>query len=75
MMDKHSEPFFPHRRTADGNFQSICLTCLKTVGISNSDAELTELDKAHKCKAVPYSARVPRPDRNGLRRNWRDVQK
>jgi hypothetical protein len=74
-MDNKSQPFFPHRRTADGNLQSICLTCLKTVGISDSDAELSELDRAHRCKAVPYSARITRPDRNGLRRDRPDLQK
>jgi hypothetical protein len=68
-MDRQSAPFFPHRRLEDGNLQSICLTCLKTVGVSSSDEELTRLEKNHKCKAVPYSARVPRPDRNGLRRD------
>lgn len=72
-MDKQSAPFFPHRRLEDGYLQSICLTCLKTVGVSNSDAELTKLDKAHRCKAVPYSARVPRPNRN--HRDWADAQK
>ena len=74
-MDRQSAPFFPHRRLEDGNLQSICLTCLKTVGVSSSDEELTRLEKNHKCKAVPYSARVPRPDRNGLRRDWPDLRK
>ncbi|MBB5342249.1 hypothetical protein HDF10_000199 [Edaphobacter lichenicola] len=73
-MDKKTEPFFPHRRMADGNFQSICLTCLRTIGVSDSDEELTKLDRAHKCKAVPYSARVPRPDRAGNRLDWPDAQ-
>jgi hypothetical protein len=74
-MDKQSAPFFPHRRMADGSLQSVCLTCLRTVGVSTSDAELSELDKAHKCKAVPYSARVPRPNRIGNHRDWTEVQK
>jgi hypothetical protein len=73
-MDKKAEPFFPHRRIEDGNLQSICLTCLKIVGVSRSDAELTELDRAHKCKAVPYSARVPRPDKTGNRLNVSNPQ-
>jgi len=62
-VDKKPQPFFPHRKMADGTLQSICLTCLKTVGESKSDAQLTALDKAHKCKAVPYSARTPRANR------------
>ena len=73
-MDKPAAPFFPHRRMMDGNLQSICLTCLRTVGVSNSDAELTKLDKAHKCKAVPYSARVPRHNRIGNHPDWTDAQ-
>jgi hypothetical protein len=73
-MDKQSAPFFPHRRMTDGSLQSICLTCLRTVGISTSDAELSELDKAHKCKAVPYSARVPRPHRIGNHPDWTDAE-
>jgi len=73
-MDKQSAPFFPHRRLEDGNLQSICLTCLKSVGVSSSDEELTKLDKAHKCKAVPYSARVPRPNRIGNHPDWTDAQ-
>ncbi|NYF91174.1 hypothetical protein HDF08_003276 [Edaphobacter lichenicola] len=66
-MDKKTEPFFPHRRIQDGNLQSICLTCLRTVGVSKLEEELNELDRAHRCKAVPYSARVPRPNRSGNR--------
>jgi hypothetical protein len=73
-MDKQSAPFFPHRRMADGRLQSICLTCLRTVGVSVYDEELSELDKAHKCRAVPYSARVPRPHRTGDHPDWTDAQ-
>jgi hypothetical protein len=73
-MGKQSAPFFPHRRLEDGYLQSICLTCLKTVGVSSSEEELTRLDRAHKCKAVPYSARVPRPNRIGNHPGWTDAQ-
>ena len=73
-MDKQPAPFFPHRRLEDGNLQSICLTCLKTVGVSTSDEELVKLERAHKCKAVPYSARVPRHNRIGNHLDWKDAQ-
>jgi hypothetical protein len=72
-MDK-TKPFFPHRRVADGNLQSICLTCLRTVGISKSDEELTKLDQAHQCQAVPYSAREPRRKAVGNQTDWPDAQ-
>jgi hypothetical protein len=40
---------FPHRRNADGTFDSICMNCFLTVSHSKSEAELAESDKNHIC--------------------------
>jgi hypothetical protein len=69
-----SAPFFPHRRLADGRFQSICLECLATVGIAESDKDLSELDKAHVCSSVYSSKRgiggtIVIPAKTALRAN------
>jgi hypothetical protein len=55
-MVHQSTPFFPHRRLPDGKLQSICLSCLATVGIRDSHKELAELDKAHVCNSI-YSSK------------------
>jgi hypothetical protein len=42
-------PFFPHRRNADGSFDSICLKCLLTIAKAKTEAELDRHDKNHVC--------------------------
>jgi hypothetical protein len=45
------EPFFPHRRNRDGSYDSICLTCLATVGSAGTQEELVQCDKEHVCES------------------------
>jgi hypothetical protein len=40
---------FPHRRNADGTFESICINCFLTVGHARSEAELAESEENHIC--------------------------
>jgi hypothetical protein len=42
--------FYPHRRNPDGSFYSLCLDCLATVAVANSEAELAEYDSKHVCE-------------------------
>jgi hypothetical protein len=42
-------PLFPHRRNADGSFDSICLKCLLTIAKAKTEAELDRHDKNHVC--------------------------
>lgn len=41
--------FYPHRRTNDGSYISICLQCFATVARSLAEEELAEHDKGHVC--------------------------
>ena len=41
--------FYPHRRTNDGSYISICLRCFATVARSMAEGELAEHDKRHVC--------------------------
>ena len=42
-------PFYPHRKNSNGNYDSICLTCLAAIGSSKDEEELRELEKDHSC--------------------------
>ncbi len=42
-------PFFPHRRNADGSFDSICLKCLLTIANERTETDLTKHEKHHVC--------------------------
>ena len=48
---KPSEPPFPHRINGDGTFDSICPRCFVTVGTSNNEAELEQMEAAHICES------------------------
>jgi hypothetical protein len=52
--------FYPHKRNKDGSYESVCMNCFQTVGTSQSEEELTELDKAHTCSPSPLSQRGTR---------------
>jgi hypothetical protein len=41
---------FAHRRNADASFDSICLGCFLTVGSTQVDAALKDLESAHQCE-------------------------
>jgi hypothetical protein len=38
---------YPHRRNADGSYDSICTTCFATVARSPAEVGLTEGERAH----------------------------
>ena len=40
---------FAHRQNADGTFDSICLSCDRTVASAQSEAELSKGEKEHSC--------------------------
>jgi hypothetical protein len=40
---------FPHRRNADGSYDSICPECFLTAARAKSEEELTTLEKKHVC--------------------------
>jgi hypothetical protein len=42
-------PFFPHRRNADGSFDSICLKCLLTIATARTEADLKRHEENHIC--------------------------
>ena len=42
-------PFFPHRRKADGSFDSICLKCLLTIASARTEADLKRHEENHIC--------------------------
>ena len=44
-----TEVGFTHRKNADGTFDSICLSCFRTVGSANIESELTESERQHIC--------------------------
>jgi hypothetical protein len=40
---------YPHRKTTDGSYISICMSCLATVARTKTEARLEELEKSHVC--------------------------
>ena len=48
MIELH-ERFFPRRQNPNGTFDSICLTCFKTVATVSMEEDLTEFDRQHVC--------------------------
>jgi hypothetical protein len=51
-------PYFPHRRNADGSFDSICLKCLLTIANAPTEAGLAKHDKYHACNPSILSQRA-----------------
>jgi hypothetical protein len=43
---------FKHVEGPGGTFESICMQCLLTVGITSSKAELASTEKKHHCKVT-----------------------
>jgi hypothetical protein len=41
--------FYPHRKTTDGSYVSICMRCLAKVARAKAEAGLEELEKTHVC--------------------------
>jgi hypothetical protein len=41
--------FYPHRKTTDGSYVSICMRCLATVARTKAESRLEELEKNHLC--------------------------
>jgi hypothetical protein len=50
--------FYPQRRTPDGRFDSICLTCFATITTATTERELLKNQKRHVCNPVTLSQRV-----------------
>jgi hypothetical protein len=48
---------FPHRRNADGSYDSICPTCFLTASHAASEAELAAQDGEHVCRMTLLSQR------------------
>jgi hypothetical protein len=40
---------FPHRQNTDGSYDSICPSCLRTIGTKTNEAELAEEERRHVC--------------------------
>jgi hypothetical protein len=40
---------YTRRQYSDGSFDSICMTCYRTVGRAPNEDALTVLEKEHKC--------------------------
>jgi hypothetical protein len=40
---------FPHRFNPDGTFDSICITCFRTIAMSEKEADLAAAEEAHAC--------------------------
>jgi hypothetical protein len=49
---------FPHRRTADGSFASICVSCLVTVDKQRNEEELSKAEMAHVCDPILLNERA-----------------
>jgi len=45
-------PIYPHRRTKDGSYISICLRCLERVARCKAEADLAKHDKSHICDST-----------------------
>jgi hypothetical protein len=48
---------YPHRRNADGSYDSICLTCFLTASHAATEAELATQDSTHVCGSSLLSQR------------------
>jgi hypothetical protein len=48
---------YPHRRNADGSYDSICLTCFQTASHAASEAALATQDSTHVCSLSLLSQR------------------
>jgi hypothetical protein len=49
MMARLAGSRFPHRRNADGSYDSICIVCLATVASTLKEERLYFLESAHVC--------------------------
>lgn len=47
-----ARPTFPHRRNADGTYDSICTKCFVTVASTNNEADLLKAEEAHICSGL-----------------------
>jgi hypothetical protein len=59
MPDLHHFPF-PHRKNADGSYDSICPFCYRTVASQPTEDDLAEDEQRHVCKVgdLPKKKRV-----------------
>lgn len=65
--------FYPHRRTNDGSYISICLRCFATVARSMAEGELAEHDKGHVCDQAsgPYrDCLAASSEANAVQSSW-----
>jgi len=44
---------YTHRKTVDGAWDSICMTCFQTAATSVTEPELRESEPLHKCYGSP----------------------
>ena len=54
---------FPHRRNRDGSFDSICMTCFRTVATKYKETELNDAEKDHTCERSAVAQRGGGPMR------------
>jgi hypothetical protein len=43
---------FPHRKNADGTYDSICIACFVTVARVKAEIDLRQFESAHICEPV-----------------------
>jgi len=47
---------YTHRKNSDGSFDSICMSCDRTVGSTPTEEKLADLERAHVCSAASMLA-------------------
>ena len=48
---------YPHRRNADGSYDSVCMTCFATVASAKTEDELLPYERKHICAISALSQR------------------
>jgi hypothetical protein len=48
-MTESATSMFPHRKNADGTWDSICPDCLRTIAREENIADLDTLERTHDC--------------------------
>ena len=50
-------PIYPHRRTKDGSYISICMRCFERIARCKTEDELAEYDQSHICDSTLLAER------------------
>lgn len=62
MLSDYKSEKFAHRATPSGTFDSICLTCFRTIATVRAEAHLAERESNHRCDPIDLRvATVKRP--------------